>query len=398
MLILRKGVISIMFFWCVQIVGFQEFLYPVAMLNHDGKQKICVLYQKNSHLELWFWDPESLEAVKGLLSSFTPAGIRILPHQRSFSFIDNDRIRIKDVTKRSPCTLDLPYGPYDLSTIEWIDNESFYFCAREREHLNLFHATIEGELFHLTRSTTVNYSYPQKIEESLFYIAKNDEGETTLEQAEYPIKQLPKRSWNEGNQNFKEQLRKIFEEENDTFTKTYLDTTTQKKLYTWTDRNKELAFLFMKDGNKGYFLTHPANIGRSDEHMTFECYTFVCQSEVTIKRLFSFDIPLYLLMPQHNRPERLYESVLPLLPMYYQDAIYYSHDPGMGLRLYRYDETIDQSEELTRSNNIHNFAPLCYGNKIYYGGTVSHSDGLSHASPEMWINEHGNQRFDFPVL
>lgn len=397
MLILKKSVIFIMLIWFMQGKSFQEFLYPVGIIEHEGKQKICVLYQKSSHLELWFWDPESLEAVKGLLSSFTPGGMRVLPHKKAFSFIDDDRIRIKEVTKRSPCALDLPYGPYHLSTIEWIDNESFYFCARNREHLNLFHGTIEGELFYLTRSTTANYSYPQKIDKNLFYITQNDKGETTLEQAEYPIKQLPNRSWNEEKQDFKEQLRRIFEEENNTFTKTYLNPATQKELYTWKDKNKELAFLFMKDVNKGYFLTHPVTIARNDDHMTFECYTFVCNPEVIVKRLFSFDIPLYLLMPKHNHPERLYESILPLLPMY-QNGIYYSHYRGTGLRLYKYDEAKDQSEELTHSPDGHNFAPLCYGNKIYYGGTVSDGNGLSHTSPEMWINEHGDQRFDFPVI
>jgi len=398
MLILRKSVIFIMLFWCTPTRVFQEFLYPVGIVQHEENQKICILYQKNSHLELWFWDPESLEAVKGLLSSFTPAGVSVLPHQQSFSFIDNDRIRIKDLAKRSHRTLDLPYGPYDLTTLEWINNQSFYFCAREREHLNLFHATTEGELFHLTRSTTNDYSYPQKIEDHLFYIVKNDEGEITLEHADYPIKQFPQHSWNEENQDFKEKLRIIFEEENNTFTKTYLDSTTKKTLYTWKDQDKELAFLFMKNISKGYFLTHPATININDDYMTFECYTLICQTEVTIKKLFSFDIPLHLLMPQHNQPERLYESMLPLLPLYNEDAIYYSHDSGEGLCIYKYDEATDKKEELTQANNGHNFAPICYDNKMYYGGTVSHSDGLPHTSPEMWINENGNQKFDFPIL
>lgn len=398
MLIFKKVIICSILLWSTQSIAFQEFLYPIALLNHDNKQKICVLYQKNSHLELWFWDPESLEAVKGLLSSFTPAGVRVLPHGKAFSFIDNDRIRIKDITKRSPCTLDLPYGPYDLSTLEWIDNESFYFCAREREHLNLFHATTEGELFHLTRSKTNHYSYPQKIDDTLFYIVKNDEGEIALEQAEYPIKKIPKYSWHNEKQNFEEQLKTLFEEEKDNYTKTYLDDTTKQKLYIWKESDKELAFLCMKDTNRGYFLTHPTIINKNDDYMTFECYRFINQSETIIKKLFTFNIPLYLLMPQHNQPERLYESILPLLPLYHQDSIYYAHDSGLGLALYKYDEITEQNQALTQPDNNHHFAPFCYEDKIYYGGTVSDGDGLSHTSPEMWINEQGNQRFVFPIL
>ena len=395
MLIFKKK-LWILLLWSIKLISFQEFLYPVGIITHNNKHKICILYQKNSHLELWIWDPESLEAVKGLLSSYTPAGIRVLPNESEFSFIDNDRIRIKDLTKRSPCTLDLPYGPYDLSTIEWIDDETFYFCARVGRHLNLFHANRQGELLYLTRSTTNDFSYPQKIKDTLFFIAK-DNNETTIERAEYPIKNLPTRSWDQ-NKNFKEQLKKLFDEENDTFTKTYLDLTTQEKIYTWTDPEKELAFLFMKNNNKGYFLTHPAMIDESDDHMMFECYTFTCEPNTEVKRLFSFNVPLHLLMPKHNQPERLYESILPLLPMYYEDSVYYSHDSGKGLQLYQYNEKIDQSQLLTESENTHHFAPLCYGNKIYYGGTVSHSDGLSCASPEMWITQNGEQSFNFPIL
>ena len=399
MLIFKKSIVWAMFLWSFQSIAFQEFLYPVGIIQHEGREKICVLYQKNSHLELWFWDPESLEAIKGLLSSYTPGGVNVLPNQAAFSFIDNDRIRIKDLSKRSPGNLDLPYGPYDLSTIEWIDNQSFYFSARFREHLNLFHATKEGELFYLTRSNSAHYSYPQKIENTLFYLVKNNEEETTIEQAQYPVETLPKRTWDQ-EQNFKEQLKKLFEEENDTFTKTYLDTSTQKKLYSWSNPEKELAFLFMKDANKGYFLTHPATIGHSDNYMTFECYTFECDSEVMPKKLFSFDIPLHLLMPKHNQPERLYESILPLLPMYYDDAVYYTHDSGLGLRIYKYHEINNKSEVVTESHSYsaHHFAPLCYGNKIYYGGTISHGDDLSHTSPEMFINEKGKHNFDLPNL
>ena len=385
-------------FWCTSSFSFQEFLYPIASIKHNKKQKICVLYQKDSHLEIWFWDPKTLEAVKGLLSSFTPAGVRVLPCQTAFSFIDNDRIRIKDTLKRSPCTLDLPYGPYDLSTIEWINNQSFYFCAQERGSFNIFHATREGELFHLTRSTDCNYMYPQKINDLLFYLVKDSYGDTTIEQVEYPIKSLPRRSL-QSESSLKEQIKRMFEEENETLTKTYIDLKTKKVLYTWRDHNKELAFLCMKNKNKGYFLTHPSSIGRNDDHMIFECYTLICKQEVIIKKLFSFNVPLHLLMPQYNQSERLYESILPLLPLYHEDNIYYSHDSDVGLRLYKYNETTGISKELiSTEENHHHLAPLCFDNKIYYGGTVCHGDGHSYTSPQMWLDDNGEQRFIFPVV
>jgi hypothetical protein len=386
--------------WCANSWGVQEFLYPVGTITHAEKEKICVLYQKDAHLELWLWDPDSLQAVKGLLSSYTPAGLRVLPNQRAFSFIDNDRVRVKDLAKRSPRTIDLPYGPYDFSTIEWIDSTSFYFSAREREHLNLFHATTEGELFHLTRSTVTNYMYPQKKGDMLFYVTKNEDGICSIEQVKYPIASVKRKSVFVDKKDFKERVKWILEEENQILNKTYLDITSQKVLYQSENTKTDIAFLSMKNAKNGYFLTHPSMVSRHDSHMVFECYHLnLSEDEWQVHKLFSFCIPLHLLMPQHNKEERLYESMLPLLPVHSEDSIYYSHDAGMGLNVYKYELATSDSIQLTEFQGMHHFfAPIFFKGKFYYGGTLCHGDGLSHRCPQMWINEKGMQRFGFPVL
>lgn len=393
--------ILVFLLWKTNGWGIQEFLYPVGIINHEEKEKICVLYQKSAHLELWFWDPDSLEAVKSLLSSFTPAGLRVLPNQKAFSFIDNDRIRVKDLNKRSPRTIDLSYGPYDFSTIEWINSTSFYFSAREREHLNLFHGTIEGELYHLTRSTKRDYMYPQKQGDSLFYVTKHQDKICTIDKVEYPIAGIQKTLIQFKKKNFKEQLKLILEEES-SLDKTYLNFTTQQRVYQLQDPTKDIAFLSMRNEKEGYFLTHPSTVSRNDLHMAFECYhLYITRNDQwKAQKLFSFKIPLHLLMPQHNKEERLYESMLPLLPLFADDGLYYSHDSGMGLNVYKYAPDTETSTQLTNLQGIHHFfSPLFFKGKIYYGGTVSHDDGASHdACPHMWLNEEGMQRFIFPIL
>ena len=53
----------------------QEYVYPVGVLSHQ-QEKIYLLYQKSlGHVELWIWDVHTKEAQKGLLSTFTPAGL-----------------------------------------------------------------------------------------------------------------------------------------------------------------------------------------------------------------------------------------------------------------------------------------------------------------------------------
>lgn len=393
---LKQFIFCISCIFIIQLCALQEFIYPVGVITHNGKQKICVQYQKNSHLELWFWDPQTQEAVKGLLSSFTPADVKVIPYQSAFSFIDNDRIRIKDAKKRSPSTLDLPYGPYDLTTLEWIDSESFYFSAHERDHVALFHANKQGELFHLIRSSEKDYSYPQKVGEWLFYLCKH-ENSTTIERAPYPLKSIPRRVWSEKH-SFHDQLECVYQAERDLHAKTYIDASTQEKLYLWDDKDKEPAFLTMVDASRGYFLAHPLIVGKNDYTMTFDCYRFLREPKPQVEKIFSFDVPLYLLMPQHNQPDRLYESIMPLLPRYYADSIYYCHDEGMGLQLYRYDEKTGEKQQLTEADNTHHFAPLLFNNVCYYGGSVFHDEHPSNIHPQMWITEHGEQKFYFPVL
>lgn len=376
----------------------QEFLYPVGTVLQDQKEKVSVLYQNNSHLELWFWDPETLQATKGLLSSFTPAGMRSLPSKHAFSFIDHDRIRVKDLTKRSPKAIDLPYGPYDLSTIEWINDSSFYFSARERAHFNLFHGTVDGELYRLTNSSNNDYMYPQKLEDALFYIVRYEDGTGAIEQVAYPVTEIAQISQTYQNRTLEEEYKEPLEEQKRA--RKYLDFESKKTLYKSPTPRIELAFLKMVNQKQGYFLTHPTFIERSDTHMTFECYRLTWREKVWhSKALFAFSIPLYLLLPQYTKGQRLYESIFPLLPSYQNGIIYYSHDSGTGLDLYAYNEQEASTKRLINSSDDHHFfPPLSYKDKRYYGGTVCHGDGLAHCCPQMWINEQGEQRFIFPNI
>ena len=92
------------------IINSEEFLYPVASFNNDGQNFIYVIYQKNvHHLELWSVNSETMIATKLLMSNFSPAGVRLLPNQAGFSFIDNGRIRVKYTNKRSPLSFDFEY-------------------------------------------------------------------------------------------------------------------------------------------------------------------------------------------------------------------------------------------------------------------------------------------------
>ena len=77
-----------------------EYIYPVGSIMHDGIEKIAIIHQKNMQLSIWFWNPQTKQAIKGLGGTYNGAGYGLLPSHDSFSFIHNDCIRIKDTTKK----------------------------------------------------------------------------------------------------------------------------------------------------------------------------------------------------------------------------------------------------------------------------------------------------------
>ena len=78
----------------------EQFIYPVAAIDNEGKE-ILVVYQKSlDDIELWIWDSATKCAMKGLLSAYVPAGIKMLPSGAGFSFVDEGRLRVKNFYKR----------------------------------------------------------------------------------------------------------------------------------------------------------------------------------------------------------------------------------------------------------------------------------------------------------
>src|SRR3989338_1681067 len=70
------------------------YLYPVdTIVVEENREKICVVFQnEKTQLILYFWDPETKKAVKGISSCYTPAGLVSFAHKKMFSFVDNDQL------------------------------------------------------------------------------------------------------------------------------------------------------------------------------------------------------------------------------------------------------------------------------------------------------------------
>lgn len=370
---------------------FEEFLYPVGTLIHEDQHKFCVVHQKGCHLELWFWNPTDQAAIKGLLSTFTPAGIKVVPNQKGFSFIDNDRLRIKMVDKRSPKSVDL-FGPYDLTTVNWIDQHSFYFSAKERQHSNLFYATDAGDLVRLTVSNSVDYLYPQKIQNKLFFIEKQEE-QYAIKTIEYPETEI---------EQYLEKLR--VDDILDTQHASYKAILPIEQAQTITHfEHKTIAFLQMHSEKLGFFIEHPELVNKQDETMLFGYYMLFHEAgSWSTKKLFDFSIPLYFLLPMRGKI-RLYESILPLLPWYdhaTEQVYFVDYDIKMdGLNVFVYtitDSLITQKTNLEFYGQSY-FVPRLIDGRLFCGGTVVYDYKMRHG-PHIAIDPAGVQYFEFEEL
>lgn len=371
-----------------------EFLYPIGNIKRENSEEMCVIYQKNSSLELWFWDPQTKLSTKGLLSSFTPAGVKVLPNHQGFSFIDNDRIRVKMLNKRSPQTIDF-YGPYDLSLIHWIDNYSLFFSAKERNHFNLFHGTRGGDLWRLTASTTAHYVYPQKIYNTLFFIVETESGITSICKAPYPLHLINTKKRSGTN------IAKILLE--DTYPQSLSPFIQQESIEKLIEFKKgtTVAFLKMETEDSGFFIEHPSFVERSDEKTTFSYYKFFNGSNGwETKKLFSFDIPLSLIITKRKSESRLYESILPLLPFHDKEkTIYFSHlDTNGAINVFCYSLDTKEITQKTFASLPGDtiFPPRRYKEHLYCGGRVHQPE--EEKFPQIYIDIDEKQHFTFLSL
>lgn len=393
--ILRMPLFLAVLMYYLPVISHAEFLYPVGAVVFEGSERIAVLYQQSSHLELWLWDPATKHAIKGL-SHYTPAGLTILPSHTQFSFIDHERIRIKTVAKKSPKALDM-YPLYDFGIIYWIDDENGYCSARERHHYNLFHITTDGDLYRLTRSSTYDYTYPQKVGSDLFYIKRNDKGVFSIEKTMYPTTEIS--TCQADMHNLKDTLSlETIELANQDTPRACLSVGNTETLFTCNEYDQALTFLSMKTAEEGFFLKHIDHpfIERFEKVMVFECWHLIKKETWKTKKLFEFTIPLSFFYGER----RLYESVLRLLPIYNNDAIFYvSATPEGYLNVYRYSTSKASITCLSQgAQEQYFFTPYFYQGIGYCGGMVKNEENSLAEGPTLQEAENGEQIFIFPTV
>lgn len=322
-----------------------EYAYPLFFMpdSPDGVERCLVLYQHDyNHTELWLWNSKTLAPHKLLLSMYNPAGIRLLPDASGFSFIDNDRIRIKYFQKRSVKTLEFALPFYDITLLQWIAPHAFIFSAKEHGLYHIYYATKEGWSLRI-QSGKGSVLYPQKVGDQLFFI------ERIAEQAVFSCSDFPQELLTYSND---ESL-------------TYLPS----PIYDLYLFDHPVAFLSMHDNDHGFVIGHPHEVNPTADLITFDYYALTREHDAwQARKLFHFTIPTPLLLSQSQM--RFYESMLPLIPQHAGDAIYYLSAHGESLHLYSYVISTQSSHQLTAQPGIY-CSPRFAHNKLYYGGLIT---------------------------
>lgn len=354
------------------MVKSEQYVYPVVDLD-EGKQ-VLLLYQKTLHdIELWIWDTFSKTAQKGLLSFYSPANLRSLPSKDGFSFIDQGRIRIKKFNRRSPKSIDIYHPVSSISSMNWIDDNNFYFVGREGDFYNVFQSDLDGNLTRLTKENQIDFLYPHKINEKLFCIKRDMK--RNFEVVEF--------DWQTNNYYIGEDLK---------------DYTTLLRV------DKPICFLHMVSEEEGFYLEYSGFRSSNAETYNFNCYHIFNDNvshEWKKNYLFQFKIPVDVISGNSN--SRLYESLEPFLPNYTcKDLIYFVdydiHRTSFGMYMYNLDkqkiETVYKPMQKSRMQNDY-FVPFKVQDKMFCGMIIKDMKSSSFLIQNILT---GTVTFDLPYF
>lgn len=325
----------------------REFLYPVASSRHG---ELYVVHQKDvNHIDLWIINQQQPNGRRGLLSHFFPAGLTLLPDESGFSCIDRGQLRIKRFNRRTPKLIDFCYPIYDVNSVHWIDSEHCYLNAKKNNHHALFYIDFpEHQIYCLQEHATRDYRFPQRVNGEIFYVEHHTHDDRPDSYAIMAIA-CPHYQSSITQENTEEIIR----------------------LYPAPARmvldagSRRILFLAMTSPESGYFVEHlPSN---DTERIHLACCSFE-------RELFRFSIPNTLVMSE-DITERLHETILPFLPRYTDNTIYFCSDcerADYTIDIFAYDKatgTIIQKTAMDTGRVA--CAPLCLNTQVLYGTDVA---------------------------
>ncbi len=315
----------------------------------------CIHQTKEYHLELWGLDYENKVPFKALPAQFMPMQVALLPENRGISFLDKGRIRVKLFTKRSIMNIDIDAPLYDIFSYFWVDQNALCVCAKQYKNYTISHLSITGDLETIVEDPAHHLICPQKIDESLFYIKHHKDGTSYFMETEYPATKMMK----DDAQDFDECIKQFLVKKDKKEEKKH----EQIQLLELENIHSPI-FLSMIKKDRGFLVDY------SDyEKSQLNCYYLEQNNgEWVCSKIFEYIIPHRFITTKS--PERLVESLFPLMPKYNNGKIYFVDYYNNKLAIFSYDVNKDEIILEFADDKMHVFCPIFMGDSLFSGNNI----------------------------
>ena len=337
------------------------------MCDAFGEKQICCIYQKSLHnLELWLYNIRTQQIEKALWSVYNPANVQFCSDGTRFSFIDNGRVRVYSFLKRSARSLEFTEPLHDVTFVEWADNNHCYFSAKQHGHYAILQTDMDGDIAHILSAYDADYLYPQKVGNQLFVVKRvylNTGYRYQIIKVAY--KSTKKRKTDAATDLFGTIGDVDLIQEDILTDSVFEDIQDQKKEYVILSTGTQVvAFLSMVSSAKGFFARFKVPIDQRTNMVELSYHGIYKNGKLwRSNKLFSFSVPTGLI----SGPDRLHESLLPLLPRYFDNLLYYaSSSSNCDMTLYQYNLSTGQIKWIGCPDSTC-FAPLMHKGRLFYG-------------------------------
>jgi hypothetical protein len=280
-----------------------EYVYPTASWVDKGQEILLFTHQVGQKITIWSLNKKTGHKEQLLSSQYNPVGVRILPDKSGFSFLDNGLIKVKQFLKRSPRTIEIYEPIYNFGIPEWLtDGSACFFHAKQANRYGIYQVTLDGSVSTIIKSAFSDYIYPQKIDQNLFFIERNSEGQCGIMMTHY-------------DQVCDKQPRHIYD-----------------------FKKKNIIYLCMINKDNGFVVEH---VPQSDSHiLSFKCHGLMYDTRHDSWRsdeFFTFYLPAHFFIDQEKM---IHDSMSVLFPHAFATGTLYFislQAEDDTIFLYRYD-------------------------------------------------------------
>lgn len=260
-----------------------EYIYPITTRIDNGQELVLFMHQTTTQeTRLWSLNVKTNSYEQLLSSRYNPVGVTLLPDNSGFSFLDNGLIKVKSFFKRSPKTIEIYEPIYDFSVPQWLDNEYCFFHAKEGNRYGIYQTDLDGQLQMIIKNPVYDYLYPQKVGDTLFFIARDFAGNCYVKKSKYYATQ------------------------------------NEACLHVQNFSQNKLMNLKMINEYEGFVVEYISN---SNELLTFNFYKLFCDNDVWNKKiLFTFSVPTFLFF---DKSIMLRDPMAALFPVVVCDGVYF---------------------------------------------------------------------------